>query len=340
MSEPWSHVQATIANLNKKLEDWHQSLPHVFDFTESQLDQQFLPQRMRLGFLHYSTSIIINRPCLCRMDRRIKNQSDKSKTFNRETAARCVRAARSMLNMLPNQPNALGLYKIAPWWCLVHWMMQAAIVSMLELSFRADHMPNEVEDVFSTAKKALQWLRDMSKTDEASGRAAGLCFGLLRQLASKVGKDPNEAWDLQQEDVASFQNTGQVQGGQDSLVKNTYPVHENLQEMQDTQGMNDMSMYYGSQPNLATPISQAAYTGLNQFQSPMGYFTSAAFQPEMFAAYDQVAFYDQVPATSAQTSYDDVFPAATSMEGLHFGDAENPSYYEGQSQNWHPGRRG
>ena len=341
MSEPWSHVQATIATLNEKLETWHQNLPYVFDFAKKQVDQQFLPQRMRLGFFYYSTSIIINRPCLCRMDRRIKDQSDKSKAFNRQTAAGCVRAARGMMDMLPNEPNADGLYKVAPWWCLVHWLMQAAIVSMLELSFRADHMPDELEDVFFTAKKTVQWLQDMSKRDEASRRASNLCFVLLRQVTSKVGKDPNEVLGFPQEDLAMSQNNDHMQDGENSPTGNPYPVRENLQNMRDRQGMAGTNVYYSSQPAPNTPMSQDGYPRLGQYQPQTGYSSSTAFQPEIFTSYDQVPFYaPPYPTASAQPAYDDLFPTASSMDGLHFGDAENPTYYEGQSQNWYPGRRG
>ena len=170
-------------------------LPTIFDFTRRQRDQHFVRQRMSLGFSYYSTMTIINRPCLCRVNRRIPNQSGKAKDFNRVTAAKCVHAARDMLEMLPDQPNPVGLYKVAPWWCLVHNLMQAASVSMLELSFRADHMPNEVQEVFDSAKKAVGWLRSMKGQDEAARRAWKLSDEMLRKVAPKVGRRPEEASD-------------------------------------------------------------------------------------------------------------------------------------------------
>ena len=192
MSKSWADVQSAIATLNSKLEKWRADLPSVFDFTKRQRDQQFVRQRMSLGFFYYSTLMIINRPCLCRMDTKIPDQSARAKDFNRETAMKCVHAARDMLELLPQEPNAIGLCTVAPWWCLVHYLMQTATVLMLELSFRSNHMPKEVEEIFESAKKATEWLRSLSEEDEAAKRAWSLCDEMLRKVAPRVGRSPAE----------------------------------------------------------------------------------------------------------------------------------------------------
>ena len=216
VSESWAQVQATISYLNAKLENWRQDLPPPFDFTKRQRDQKFATQRLNLGFSYYSTMTIINRPCLCRVDRKIPDESDKAKVFDRETAATCVHAARSVLNLLPNVPNVIGLYRMGPWWCLVHNLMQAAVVLMLELSFRADHMPTEVEEIFDSARKALDWLRSMSSHDEAARRASLLCNELLRQVAPKVGRTPDEVPSFQSPGSRPDQSVEKLQDFQDS----------------------------------------------------------------------------------------------------------------------------
>ena len=206
MNQSWAHVQSIIANLNTKLETWRADLPALFDFTRKQRDQHFMAQRLNLGFFYYSTLMIINRPCLCRIDRKIRNESGVAKVFDRETAARCVHAAQGMLALLPDEPNAVGLYKVAPWWCLVHYLMQSATVLMLELSFRANHMPVEVDDIFDSAKKTLEWLRTMSEDDEAARRAWSMCNELLPTVAAKVGKFPDDASIFQQGETHLLQN--------------------------------------------------------------------------------------------------------------------------------------
>ncbi len=229
MEQSWARVQSIISNLNSKLEMWRVDLPILFDFSKKQRDQHFMAQRLSLGFFYYSTLMIINRPCLCRIDRKIPNESGAAKNFNRETAARCVRAAQGMLGLLPDEPNAVGLYKIAPWWCLVHYLMQSATVLMLELSFRADHMPFEVEEVFESAKKTLEWLRSMSEDDEAARRASVLCNELLRKVASKVGRSPNDATVSQPGGAHDIQSVDAMQHMQDGeLEQDQYPGYHNF----------------------------------------------------------------------------------------------------------------
>ncbi len=188
LKQTWADIQARIAKLDDRLERWRQGLPSVFDFTKKQRDQQFIRQRMCLGFFYYNTRTIINRPCLCRVDRRIPQESGKAKEFNRTAAARCVHAARDLMDMLPNVPNAVGLYRVSPWWCLVHNIVQASTVLMLELSFRADHMPNEADNILEAAKKAVYWLRSMSDDNVAARRAWRLCDDLLHKVARRIGR--------------------------------------------------------------------------------------------------------------------------------------------------------
>lgn len=308
MSESWAQVQASIGDLNARLEDWRQSLPQVFDFTmKKQRDQRFARQRMSLGFSYYSTLSIINRPCLCRIDRKIPDESDRSKDFNRETAARCVNAARGMLNLLPDGPNARGLYKIAPWWILVHYLMQAATILMLELAFRADHMPNEVEEVFDAAEKALKWLRSMSEVDEAARRASVMCNGLMRQVAPKVGREANE-------------DSNPTTDGH-AYVDGVSPT-EGVEQMHGVQDFQGNSTAFQSQP---------------QFD----FTTSAPFQPNMFATYDQMDHtnwpYSQMPAPSVSAPYDGIFFTGNEMDVIGTDDHDPLGYNSGPEQRWFPG---
>lgn len=190
--QPWAQIQSTIATLDSRLERWHSVLPSVFDFTKRQRDQQFHRQRVSLGFFYYSTSIIISRPCLCRMNQRIPNQSERAKDFNQSTAARCVQAALGMLDLLPEEPNPVGLYGVAPWWCLLHYLVQAVTVLMLELSFRSDHLPLRVDDILLAAKKTVFWLRSMSAENISAHRAWAMCDDMLRKVAPRVGRNVDD----------------------------------------------------------------------------------------------------------------------------------------------------
>ena len=193
--QTWAEIQSRIAALDAKLDSWQHSLPPIFEFSKKQREPQFTRHRICLGLFYYSTRIIVNRPCLCRVDRRISNESGKAKEFNRAAAARCVHAARELMDMLPDEPNVRGLYRVSPWWCLVHYLVQGATVLMLELSFRADHMPNEAEEIFEAAKKALYWLRRMSEDNLAAQRAWKMCHHLLRKVAPKIGRNADDVPD-------------------------------------------------------------------------------------------------------------------------------------------------
>ena len=298
MDQSWAHVQGTIASLNLKLEKLQSDLPSIFDFSKKQRDQQFMPQRLGLGFFYYSTSIIINRPCLCRIDRKIPNESGKARDFNRETAARCVHAARDMLGLLPDEPNPVGLYKVAPWWCLVHYLMQAAAVMMLEMSFRADHMPTEVEEVFRCAKKALEWLRSMADDDEAARRASVLCNDLLHKVAPKVGRNPNEASDFGSHRSQNMENLRTMQDGH---IDHSEPAQHQSQYTYTTSApfqpqiftSYDQFLSYGNLPTTSGAPFEEMFPTANEMES-MNFEDPAFFQGP-----DQRWF----PSSSAQDGF-------------------------------------
>ena len=298
LSKSWADVQNTIATLNSKLDKWRVELPNVFDFTRKQRDQQFVRQRMSLGFSYYSTVVIINRPCLCRIDRKIANQSSKAQDFNREIAMKCVHAPQDMLEMLPQEPNAIGLYKVAPWWCLVHFLVQAATVLMLELSFRSHHMPNEVEEIFDSTKKAIDWLRSLSQVDEAAKRAWSLCNEMFHKTALMVGRSPAEP--------------------------------SNFQVRSDQRGHTA----YQSQDMDANQYAQGTAV-LGTYPPQHGYSSFAPFDPSLFSYYGQFLAYGQPPASSVSGPYNDIFATPPSMHATQ-PDGQDPAEYfhEQTQQQW------
>lgn len=191
MQTSWSQIQSVISELDQKVAGWHSNLPSIFSFKRKQRDQNFVQQRMCLGFSYYGTRIIINRPCLCRLDRKMPGQSNKSRDFNRASAAACVESAREMLQMLPDEPNAIGLNRIGPWWCILHYLMQTTIVLLLELSIRSHHMPEEAEGIFEAAQKAVRWLHKLGDESYSARRAWALCNKMLREVSPKIGREVN-----------------------------------------------------------------------------------------------------------------------------------------------------
>ncbi|KAL8792583.1 MAG: hypothetical protein Q9195_004806 [Heterodermia aff. obscurata] len=298
--ETWAQVQGKINDLNAKLSEWLQDLPTVFDFTRKHPDQQFLRHRLHLGFAYYSTSTIINRPALCRIDDKVARESERAKKLNRKIAAKCVHSAKAMLEMLPNVPDAVGLYSVAPWWCLVHHLVQAATVLMLELSFRAHHMPDEAEGILQAAKKAVVWLRAMSEEDMAALRAWMLCDGLLRKVALKVG------WTV--DDLPAAHDAA---GG--------------------SHGQPAMNIGSGSNPAYQRLTPQAGhgpfYTG-SQLEGHL-------FQPQIYTSYDE-SFPDPMGAPPTSSSqFGAIFPSTAQMDILESRDFANmPAGSPGGQAGW------
>jgi len=268
--QTWAEIQGRIAKLDAKLERWRQSLLPIFDFTKKHRDQQFIRQRICLGFFYYNTRTIINRPCLCRVDRRIPQESGKSMEFNRTAAARCVHAARDLIDMLPNEPNAVGLDRVSPWWCLVHHLVQATTVLMLELSFRADHMPNEADDILEAAKKGIYWLRSMSEDNVAARRAWRLCAGLLPKVAPKIGRHADNLPDGIPPPAADYNSrnitTDPAQPGSPS----NYTTGPGLTRPSQVYSAYDEFLGRGSPPNFSSIFPPMDQTDTNMYPSAPG----------------------------------------------------------------------
>jgi hypothetical protein len=188
----WSDIQHLIGELGEQLENWYRALPPILDFKRSQRDRDFYECRLSLGFFYNSTKVMIHRPCLCRLDRKIPHQSNKSLEFNRNAATTCIDAARDNLQLIPDEPNPVGLIKVGPWWSILHWLVQSSSVLMLELSFRAHHMPEEADSVLEAAKKSVRWLHALAEDNMSARRAWALCDGMLREAAAKIGRSVDD----------------------------------------------------------------------------------------------------------------------------------------------------
>ncbi|KGO38753.1 Transcription factor, fungi [Penicillium expansum] len=191
LQSPWASTEFTIKSLMLEIDSWFMNLPAAYDFTSTQTSQCPISQRMGLAFLFYSTKIGITRPCLCRLDQS-SSEEEKTYEFCNKTAAECIEAACHMLTLFPDTPDAVLLYRMSPWWCTLHYLMQAVTVLLLELAFRAQHVPEKATMVSKAAKKALDWLSTLSKTNMASERAWKLCDGFLRRLAPHIGINVND----------------------------------------------------------------------------------------------------------------------------------------------------
>ncbi|KAJ4358923.1 hypothetical protein N0V95_002629 [Ascochyta clinopodiicola] len=196
----WKHVQGTIIDLYNELELWATSLPSGLSFLQPENPSNFIRERLILQMNYIRIKILITRPCLCRLDTRIPDQTKASSDFNRKMARTCIGAAKTFTDILPDQMNAAYLYQIGPWWSMVHHIMQVLTVLLLETSYNTVHLPKDNNELLPRIKTLFRWLRALKEKDRVAARASDVAFSILQGLATRIELDVS---DLLQEDVTA-----------------------------------------------------------------------------------------------------------------------------------------
>ena len=303
LSRTWSETQISITALDKEVEKWRTGLTTTFDFTLQPNDQSLVRQRTSLGFIYYTHKMMIHRPCLCRIDDSIPNESGKSKDFNRSSAITCVQAAQGMMELLPAEVNPVALYQIAPWWCLLQCLMQGITVLMLELSLGVDHIPSEAGNIFHLVKRAIFWLNQMASENESARRAWRMCDGMLRQLAPKIGRNVSD-------------------------LPSTVPLSQSELQFGFAQEQG-----WTNDPYSARPYSSGSQSG-----GPYNYDSHGIFTPAIMNSYDQhmpiIAHPKSRPPSDGNYSRADVrylFPTSSQMDAMAEQDDRDP-----RADGYHP----
>lgn len=208
----WSDIQTHISKLNQQLENWYHTLPVALDFKRRQRDRDLYEARLSLGFHYYAAKQMLHRPCLCRLDRKIPGQSQKSQEFNHAAATSCVTAAQDQLALIPDEPNAIGLLRVGPWANMLHMLVQSGTVLTLEISFRAHHMPQQVDEIIGSAKKAIRWLHALGDENLAAARAWRICYDLLLGAVEKVGRHINDLPDTPPRAASTYSDDTSMSG--------------------------------------------------------------------------------------------------------------------------------
>lgn len=114
-------VQISIRELLEGLEVWSShALGGARTSSGSQRYSEVEREHLLLMMHYWSTKILITRPCLCRTERRIRNESDASAAFNVQMAEICVLSARELVSLFPDEPDLDFVYGKAPWWSVIH----------------------------------------------------------------------------------------------------------------------------------------------------------------------------------------------------------------------------
>ncbi|PVH93535.1 hypothetical protein DM02DRAFT_484054, partial [Periconia macrospinosa] len=175
----WRHTQQVITSFCDELDAWLAALPTDLNFSlhVDHASTELERERLILHMQYISTKILITRPCVCRFGSHGRRELDN---FNRQTARACIRAAKELTTLLPVHPHVSYLYKIGPWWSVVHNLMQALIVLLLEMSYGTVHFPEDGEEILVSIKKLVRSLRRMGKNNQVAERAYTVAFQVLR----------------------------------------------------------------------------------------------------------------------------------------------------------------
>lgn len=188
----WSDIQRKIQRLDEKLLRWAAILPAVFDIQAPSSSLANEAYRVALGILFCSTRMIINRPCLCRLDSKMANQAESSREANQRSAERCVVAAKAVLDFISDEDNLDRILSGPLWWMLSHHLKRATTILLLGLAFRSADQASEAEKDLVYAKKAVSWLKKMAMFSEAAKSSWITLSQLLRLTAEKIGADTSD----------------------------------------------------------------------------------------------------------------------------------------------------
>ncbi|KAJ6054339.1 uncharacterized protein N7446_010351 [Penicillium canescens] len=187
----WSEIENRLDELRSRIDIWKSSLPTALDFEKEPTDDSPEQHRCRLvlAFHYYSARMILGRPCFCRRDPRQRNSLW---TYSYTMAVFTLESATRMLDLIPDDPNVFQLYHLCPWWGVLRYLMQAATIILLELSFGCVHVPKEEEKLVRLSKKSIRWLFAMSERSVGSRRAWQLCDSSFRSLANKMNYNTDD----------------------------------------------------------------------------------------------------------------------------------------------------
>lgn len=190
----WEDIKSRTSRLRTTVDAWVSSLPPGLDFASvKDENQQCYWAKTNLAFHYYNTRIMLGRPSLCRHSRADRGRkSVEQRGFSHDMAVMTLESAMHMLDLLPNKPSMRHIYRFCPWWCFLHYIMKAATVIILELSFHCVHAPDRESDLVESAKKSVRWLHTMSINCIASHRAWQLCENAVRRLVSSMGYDDSD----------------------------------------------------------------------------------------------------------------------------------------------------
>ncbi|RAH80850.1 hypothetical protein BO86DRAFT_448842 [Aspergillus japonicus CBS 114.51] len=198
-----SHKQ--IKAYQYKLTEWLSCIHEPWTFSDSQghfTGHATCREQVLLAFSFYSTQIVLNRPCLTRPEAKNATGARRPRSwFDNDRSLVCLQSAMDLISILPDAPDMGWLYTMAPWWSIVHYLMQASVIILLQLCVGpvgvsergettegegqgAEGTAEEPETILQVSKKFLRWLSAMGHRSSSARNAFLICDRLFRKIAA------------------------------------------------------------------------------------------------------------------------------------------------------------
>ncbi|CAI6309904.1 unnamed protein product [Periconia digitata] len=270
----WSYIQSLIPSLLAELEEWRGA---VLPYRYGKFVNPFPPpdgdrESFLLRFYYYSNLILITRPCLCRIERRITGQSDFSFDFNETTAKRCVQAAQDMADLLPEDLNLKYLLENGPWWIMVHHIMQSMTVLLLELSYQSTHISGDDSSLTPRIRKLVRWLRVMRATDPSSERAYNVVVNIIRHSGNQFHTKAEHL--LDEDDTGIYMTSGNQQaahGSAEGFTTSANVAGNRARDDRDIiEGLAEAASHHPAEISTATDPATARPTKLSLHTNTTG----------------------------------------------------------------------
>jgi len=194
-----------MKRLKDELDLWAKNLPRDFTADPFRAGAAYQREARILTLLYWSAFIIITRPCICRIDMRIEDQTPRSEKFDQYAASLCILAAKQIANLFLREIDPTFPYKNGPWWLVVHNMMQAVTIFLLELYYRTHHVQGtgEKDDILKHLQNLVRWLKAMGNNDPLAYRGYKLIIAVAHSLAPQLGMSFAEMLGVEHEAAAA-----------------------------------------------------------------------------------------------------------------------------------------
>ncbi|KAF2014288.1 hypothetical protein BU24DRAFT_423283 [Aaosphaeria arxii CBS 175.79] len=203
-AQTWEQIQSSIRSLSSEVDRWALAAlpngvvgPDVFD--RSVADRDALREQYILSFHVQSAKILLSRPCLCHINQRYHdtdpNQSERSNEFDQEMKKYCLIAAIGVAQLLPDHMDLTWLYQNGPWWSIVHNIMQAATILLLELTLEPTFLEVFHATIRTSFRKLVLRLRAMHEENIVGKNAYDIIFNMIRSSLPHVQADLNDLFE-------------------------------------------------------------------------------------------------------------------------------------------------